>query len=336
MQRTKIISNDGIYWAEPVLGNPIKSNGDTTSLFMYRILDENENVVACVTFTWSRTARVTCSNLFFRSDPEEELTYLGLLPYLPQFIEKAKDLYSACFKYTFCSGTEGINSTQTEYSLNVQGGFMRLMQRFIFAGKPTDNQIRMQILKVLHSHWLEDTQTKVPFSHINIFVPVDPQALKRNALFLYNEDQIDVLSTDQEPLISAQIKNDGIKYVEDTSEFSIKVTPEYFYRTLTVNQIYAHTSGNNSPIIMDSNNVSIAFNKIENEIKDSEFENKTEVLKLMKDLSQELDNTKDPEKVKGILSDIKRKAEWVNEKIISHPLIAQILAQIFAKQLGLL
>lgn len=338
MKRVKIIDEGRTYWIQPASDNPRESGADTTPSYMYLLSDEADNVLSCITFTWSRTARLTSKNLVFRSDPEEELTYLWLLPYLPHYFEEAKNIYPKCFKYIFySSGSEGLNAEgEQEYSLPVTGSFMKLLQKYIFGGSPTDDQIRKQVLKALYSHWLDDTETKVPLPIINIFVPVEEKSLRRNIIFLRDENLIEVLSTDQEPIISAKITNAGIKFIEDTSEFSIKVNPDYLYKTLMINNVTASTEGNNSPIIIDSNNINIAFNDVEIEIEHSDLENKEEVLAIVEELKKELNNSKDPEKVNTILTKLKNKAAWVNEKIVSHPLIAQILAQIFAKKLGIL
>lgn len=146
MNRAKIKHDNKTYFVTPAENNPRKSNSDCMDYFMYRVEDENEEIVGCVTFTWSRTARAVASSLVFRNEPEEEIAYLALIPHLPFFPDLVQNLYSTCFRYMFNTFGEGLEINKTGYSIKVENGFMRTMQKIIFSGQPTDDQVRRHIL----------------------------------------------------------------------------------------------------------------------------------------------------------------------------------------------
>lgn len=52
---------------------------------------------------------------------------------------------------------------------------------------------------------------------------------------------------------------------------------------------------------------------------------------LLNQLKQEVAQKNDPKKVLGLLGKIKKKGFWLNEKILNHPLLSQIIAQTLAK-----
>jgi len=339
MNRVKIKHDNKIYFITPVEDNPRQSNGDTTAYFMYRVEDENEEIVGCITFTWSRTARAVASSLVIRSKPEEEITYLALIPHLPFFPDLVKSLNSTCFRYMFNATTNGLETNKSGYNIKVDGGFMKTMQRIIFGGQPTDDQVRRQILIALHTHWLNDPHTFLPLPIINLFVPVEMKVLVRNTMFLLDEELLEAVmngSTNPHTIETVKIKNKGIKHIEDSSEFSIKFNSEIVYQKFMGDNINATTSGSNSPVIIKSQNINIAFEEIEAEIKKTDVLNKQEILVLLDQLRQEVTQENNPEKVKGLLGEIKKKGSWLNEKILSHPLLAQLLAQALAKSVGIL
>lgn len=338
MNRIKIKHDNKAYFITPAENNPRQSNGDTTAYFMYRVEDENEEIVGCVTFTWARTARAVASSLVFRSEPEEEIAYLALIPYLPFFPDLVKSLYSTCFRYMFNTMTDGLESDKSGYNIKVEGGFMRTMQRIIFGGQPTDDQVRRQTLIALHRHWLNDPHTFLPLPIINLFVPVEMKVLVRNTMFLLDEELVEAVmngSADPPTIETVKIKNKGIKHIEDSSEFSVKFPSEFVYQKFMGDNINTTTSGSNSPVIIKSQNINIAFEEIEAEIKKTDVSNKQEIIVLLNQLKQEVTQKNDPEKVKGLLGEIKKKGSWLNEKILSHPLLAQLLAQALAKAVGI-
>jgi hypothetical protein len=334
--RVKIKANNQILYVEPVENNPGQMLGDSTSPYMYRVI-KGDSVVGCITFSWSQTARAVAENLLFRSPLEEERAYLALIPYLPFDLEKVINLYSHCFRYMFCLGSEGMEADSSGYSIDVRGGFTKMMQRFIFGDEPTDNQVRRQILSALRDHWLDDQYTGLPMPILNLFVPTDTKTLNRNALFLIGENLVEAVTTPTNPptIETLKINNNGIKHVEDQSEFSVNVPNEFVYMKI-MQQINASSTGNNSPVIINSQNVNVAFTEIENEVERKETDNKDELIGILRQLNTTLSKGGEPEKVQGLLAELKSKASWVNEKIISHPVLAQLIAQALAKSAGLM
>ncbi len=337
MKSIRLKDQGKTYIVVPVDDNPQQSAGDSTSPYMYYIKDETDEVIGCLTFTWSRTLRATVSNLTFRSPPEEELAYLAILPYIPLPIEKITSLYkqgSYCFRYLLNTGSDGLDADNKGYHIKMQDGMRRSVQKLMFGGTPTDDQVRRQILKTLHDHWLDDPHTFIPLEILKIFVPVDDTSVVRNVLFLLDEDLIEANMTpnaDPPKVNTVKIKNKGIKYIEDQSEFSIKVPSEFVYQKIVGNQINATTSGNNSPIIMDSHNIDIVFNDIKTEVEKTEIENKQETLVLLQQLNEQLKEKKDPSEVKNLLDKLKGSTKWVYEKVINNPIISGIIVELLMK-----
>lgn len=164
------------------------------------------------------------------------------------------------------------------------------------------------------------------------------KVLVHNTMFLLNEELIEAGmngSTDPPAIETVKIKNKGIKHIEDSSEFSDKFLSEFVYQKFMGDNISASTSGSNSPVIIKSQNISIAFEEIEAEIKKTDVLNKQEIIVLLNQLKQEVTQKNDPEKVTGLLGEIKKKGAWLNEKILSHPILAQLIAQALAKAIGI-
>lgn len=101
------------------------------------------------------------------------------------------------------------------------------------------------------------------------------------------------------------------------------------------NKIQASTKGNQSPIVIGEN-INIAFGNIITEIENENGENKEEVIRLVKELNDEVTKDKDPSKIMSILGQIKDKASWVNAKILSHPFLSQLFATILASKMNLI
>jgi len=99
-------------------------------------------------------------------------------------------------------------------------------------------------------------------------------------------------------------------------------------------KITASTTGNQSPIVIGEN-INIAFGDIITEIENEGGENKEEVIELVRELKSEMESDKNPDKITNLLSQIKEKASWVNEKILSNPFLSQLLAIILANKMGL-
>lgn len=338
MNKVKIKRDNKTFYVTPAEDNPRQSNGDCTDYFMYKVEDESEEIVGCIIFTWSRTARAVTSERGFSNNREEERTYLSLIPHLPFYPDITKKLYTTCFRYLFNTMTDGIEADNSGYNIIVKNGFTQTKQRIIFGGQPSDDQIRREILNTLNNHRFDKPGMYLHIYILGFFIPVDQKTLTRNLLFLHDEGFIDCKTangSDGVVVSHSKILNPGIKHVEDTSEFSVKFSSEFVYQKFMGDSINVSTSGNNSPIIIKSQNISIAFEEIEAEIKTTDKSNKQEILVLLNQLKQEVTQKNDPEKVKGLLGEIKKKGSWLNQKILSHPLLAQIIAQALAKATGI-
>ncbi|MBI4225879.1 hypothetical protein HY612_02090 [Candidatus Roizmanbacteria bacterium] len=342
MDKVRIKIENNTYYIKPDTENPVQQSGDRTALFIYLLYTDNDDVIGCISVCWTRTARAVAIGLSFNNKSEEELAYLALLQHLPLDLEKIKNRFADnhhCFMFMFNTSNEGFSPDNKIYSIAVKGGFEKTAQRIIFGAEPSDDQIRRKILTTLHDYWTEDPQTYMPLDKIKFFLPVSAKALYRNLYFLLDDKLIDaVISTHSDPqqIVTVKILNKGIKHIEDQSEFSVKFPSELIYQKFTGDQINATTSGDNSPVIINSQNINIAFSEIEAEIQKKDFSNKKEVLKLVDSLKTEVKKENNYQKIKSILEELKTEAKWVNEKIVKHPIIAQIVAQSFAKILGII
>lgn len=338
MIKVKVKHNNQTYYVTPVDDNPHRANGDSTDYFMYRIENGDGSIIGCITFTWARTARVVASELGFSNDREEELAYLSMIPHLPFYPDLAKKLYTTCFRYMFNTMTDGLEADNSGYNIKVQDGFTNTKQRLMFGGEPSDDQVRREILTLLNNHHIDQPGHYLHSHKLELFIPVDQKTLMRNLLFLHDEGFVDCKTVDSKEgvIVShAKILNPGIKHIEDSSEFSVKFPTKFVYQKFMGDNINASTSGDNSPIVIKSQNVNIAFNEIETEIKTTDVTNKQEMVVLLGLLKDEVTKRNDPVKVKGLLAEIKKKGSWLNDKILSHPLLAQIIAQALAKAAGL-
>jgi hypothetical protein len=338
MNKVKIKQGNKIYFITPTEDNPRQSTGDNTDFFMYRVENENGKIVGCLTFTWSRTARAVASEIAFNSKQEEETTYLALISHLPFYPDLTSKLYTTCFRYIFNTMADGLEADNSGYNIKTQGGFVQTMQRIIFGGQPTDDQVRRQILLMLNNHRIDRPGEYLHINLLRLFVPVDQKCLTRNLLFLHEEGYTDckTANSNEGVIVSyAKILNPGVKHIEDSSEFSIKFPSEFVYQKFMGDNINASTTGSNSPVIIKSKNISIAFEEIGAEIKTTDVSNKQEILVLLDQLKQEVIQKNDPGKVKGLLGEIKKKGAWLNEKLLSHPVLAQLIAQALAKAAGI-
>jgi len=305
------------YFATPIEDNPQKAKGDQGNLFYYRIYDENEKPIACITFFWSGSARDTLRPQF--KDNEEELIYLFLIPHLPLYINSAKKIYTSCFRYVFNTIKEGLAANNSEYNIKIEDDFLYTRQKIIFGKRPSEEQIRKKVLVTLYNYWLD-------YCTLKLFLPVEEKILNRDLLFLNDEGLIKCQILDDGSISHLKILNPGIKYIETHSKSKKKHSPN---RTQNIRDINISISGQNNPIIINSQNLDIAFSEITAKIESKDFPNKQKASILLEELKSEVKkDIKDPNKIKKLLEKIKSTAPQINEKILKHPLIGPLISQI--------
>ncbi|OGK30320.1 hypothetical protein A3D08_03585 [Candidatus Roizmanbacteria bacterium RIFCSPHIGHO2_02_FULL_43_11] len=92
------------------------------------------------------------------------------------------------------------------------------------------------------------------------------------------------------------------------------------------------TYGANSPITVKIEEIKTIFQTLQQEIKeDRQLEGKEELSETVNQLENELINSKNPKKVGVLLGKIKASTQWVYQKIISNPIISNIIAELLMK-----
>jgi hypothetical protein len=314
------------YFATPIEDNPQKAKGDQGNLFYYRIYDENEKPIACITFFWSGSARDTLRPQF--KDNEEELIYLFLIPHLPLYINSAKKIYTSCFRYVFNTIKEGLAANNSEYNIKIEDDFLYTRQKIIFGKRPSEEQIRKKVLVTLYNYWLDYPGNFIHICTLKLFLPVEEKILNRDLLFLNDEGLIKCQILDDGSISHLKILNPGIKYIESPSKFNKKQNLNWTQNFIRDN-INISTSGKNSPIVINSQSIDIAFSEITAKIESKDFPNKQKASILLEELKSEVKkDIKDPNKIKKLLEKIKSTAPQINEKILKHPLIGPLISQI--------
>lgn len=323
-----------------------RKNFDTNGSFrkglaMFTILDENdEETVGCISFGVSLLNAITSDekNKKLIASEKSELLFVSLLPHLELNIEQLISKYengSWCIAYLFDSQREtGFSEVDQIYYINLKNGFYKTIQNIMFKEGITNDKIQRKILDILYNHWEEDSITNILLEDLQIMIPVEFNALYRNLKALEEEKKIEILPSpsDNTKIISVKIKGEGRKEIEGRKDITSGGRIEY----IMGNKIHASTSGNQSPIIIDSQHINLAFGDIISEIENESIDNSKELTAFVKELQVELNGKKNPEKVTGLLKQIGSISATVNQKILSHPLLAQLLATILASKMGLI
>lgn len=206
-------------------------------------------------------------------------------------------------------------------------------QSLLFSeGNVTNSQIRRQIISVCYSKWQTNPHGFVAKMDLIKFIPVEEIEIERNLKYLVDSGYL------QGPLTSAgyihvKITKYGIDIFENPQEFNKLFSINLEQQTINIGGDYI------APFVIgDKNNISInsqidnSFNKIEEEIKNLNIQKKEDVLLEVKNLQKELKEVKpNPNKVSTFLEKIKKLGVNVNEIILKHPIIAQIIAELLLK-----
>lgn len=240
--RFRFKNNGKDYIAELVGDNFVTSATLRLPLFMIRILDTEGEVVGCTTFTISHTAETIWSNQSETLNGEDRLYFcVSLLNHLPFYPEIVKNCYynqdSKCFEYNFNTQREGFSEEDNAYYIKVQNNWIKTGQTVIYGDTKSNVDIRRNILRLLYSHWEENSETSVGLKNISIATSITGQVLVGNLRFLEQENKVEVLNepADRSKIISAKIKSGGVKEVE-SNELSNSVPGTSTPKSLYVNE----------------------------------------------------------------------------------------------------
>lgn len=337
----KFKNNGIVYIAELFTGRFSTGPGIKKGMFMFGITLEDGRHVGCVVFNTSLLGDHAWNQEGLYKDFTEEqkiLFCLSLLNHLPFYPEKLMEIYGAgggsCFEYFFTTGYE--EQETGNYNINAEGGYIKTAQKIIYGSEITNGKICRKILDVLYSHWEDYPDTGMTIQQILAFVLVEPTPLKRNLRRLAEDGKIYLLTSSADPsmIISGKILSPGLREVEGEIVSNGTSSVEYVQEKIMGNKISASTSGSNSPIIIDSQ-VTAFFGELLLDLEKSDTQNKEEVAADVKELEKQIKGDKDPSKIRGLMEKIGTSAGWINQKVISHPVVAQILAQVLVQSWGI-
>lgn len=336
MDKTTVNLKGKVYPVE-YRGDKIKENLLTGILF--KVLDPKvDNTIGCIACYVSATVIAIWRNNWNKEFTEEVMIniFKMILPHIdsPVGIDILKQKYPSCIKVIITSGDRRYDQNENAMYIRGRDNPESLIQEFVYDGKPEDSEVEQEVLKILYGHWLESYNTEILVKKLEDRLFIPQKTLFRNLDFLEKENLIDSIKADQ-GWVSVGITSAGIKYVRNKFQKFSLGSKIIIGDQIKGDKITAKTSGSSSPVIIKSQNISIAFEEIEAEIKTTDISNKQEILVLLDQLKQEVMQKNDPEKIKGLLGEIKKKGSWLNKKILSHPLLAQLMAQALAKTMGI-
>lgn len=258
--------------------------------------------------------------------------YLLILPYIKFNIdaEKIFKMYSNCFLVVIGTGEEGINDKE----VSVKGGANAeaLIKRLIYGGDFSREKVQSQILMYLSDYyWNQSQNTKVLVGDLQESLFIPQNIFDPNLDFLIKKGFVEPLFDQSQNLISISISPEGIEYVEN----GFQKPPSAVQIIQNMGDQINTTINGNSNVVNIKGELNQFFLTLETEIEAKNEPNKTEVLEEITELKKEMEGGKDFNKIQSILAKVKNSADWVHEKIIKHPVVAQVIAQAVAAQIGL-
>ncbi len=224
--------------------------------------------------------------------------------------------------YTFTFTTDAVEST-------LESSIERLKNEHF---SMTNEGIRREILQQAYKVWEKDPHNFLFKDEIiGKLSNVDPVAIERNLVYLEGKGLFERVENDNTGIIGVRISSYGVDVISDPKQFSLATGPSINYSVTTVNQ------GSGIAIVGNHNslqniNISSFFGEVENEIQthtDLDEATKKTLLELTQQLHKSVIQPQPslPE-IQGVMAKIKKTADWLNKKIISHPVIAQVIANL--------
>ncbi|MCL4353438.1 MAG: hypothetical protein M1484_04065 [Patescibacteria group bacterium] len=198
----------------------------------------------------------------------------------------------------------------------------------IFASSmPTNTQIRREIIKVCYAKWQESPHSYVTKGRLQKAIPVTDVEIERNLKYLKEGGFIEA-NLSSIGYVAVIITKHGIDVYENPTTFNSLFSLQIEQQTINVGgDILATTiNGSNNTTIVKSQ-VSDAFNAVKKEIRKMDIENNEEAVQLVSQLETEIQkSTPEQNKVRDLWDKIKKIPGDINSKLLSHPIIAQIIA----------
>lgn len=329
-----------VYTAEVVdIGQGRQTQGNFLyDVALYRIYNGKEEFLGGVlfkesmllNFVWAEPNKPHLQNEFMHE------ILVNLLHYLPFYPDKLMPLYeqgSTCYIYRFVRDLDEGEKEEKIFDIKTENSFEKTYSRIMFDDEVTDEKIQNAILEILYVHRLEDYRTCILVKQLEVMIPIEQNKLHANLQFLQDEDLVEILIDTSGILISAKIKNNGIRKVDGTLQprvQSSQVTNYHYGHNIDVK------TGDNSPVSIHADIVDGIFNGFRQELDDKKPENKEELVGALNVLQQEFKKEqKDLGIVQKALKTIKNGAGWLYERILNNQFVGGIMAQIALQQMGL-
>lgn len=299
---------------------------------------ETSKLVGCVVFYVGLLASYSWNSdeaTEYGKEENEEFAFANLLPHLSFNFEHLKDTFdrgSTCLIFTFDKDRDVTNGDKINYTIQLKDSFFKTAQNIVFPEGINKKDIETEILQILLNSLEENPNTYMLFEELQASIPLTKRSLVFHLNLLKEDDKVDFISSpnsDPPKIISVKIKSKGIKVLDGAEDTALQ--SPHIVKNIGVNIENITTQGDNSPINITVGDINTAFANITKQIEESKFDNKKEVLVLMKELQQELSGNKNPQKVKGIMARIKGKAAWVYNLIFKNPVLTAYLTQLLLK-----
>lgn len=315
-------------------GDVSSKNGLYVNGKLFRLSEEPDGEVkGCLSLFCSiTTSSVWKNNSVSLSDDQLESLYLLILPYIKIDVDSDKifQMYSDCYTVAINTRDDGTYEDETV----IRGGENPevLVKRIVYGGNFDNQVVRRKILQYLFDYyWNESYEAKVLRQTMlqNLWIP--QSIFDANVHFLIQKGLVDPFFDTSKQLISVSISQKGIEYVENSFQEPTSAVQVIQNMGDTINTTIKGT-GN---VVNIKGQLNQLFLSIETEIEAKNEPNKTEVLEQITELKSEMEGSKDFGKIQAVLDKLKGSAAWVHEKIVKHPVVAQVIAQAVANQIGL-
>lgn len=303
--------------------------------------DKPNDVIGCIVFTLgllSAYSWETDEDTEYGKEEKREITLANLTPHIPMVIKNLEEQYRLGQKCLICAFEQtggGFDEKEGIYKIQLKDSFFKTAQKIVFPSGLAKKDVQNEILIILKNHRENFPETAMLLEDLQASIPLTTKSLTYHLGILEEEDKI-LLSnaphSDPPKIINIKIKAKGINSLEGEKADS-------FYNTQVVKQIFGTnienltTHGNNSPINVTIGDVETVFDNISKIVGSKEFQDKDEIMAILKDLAKEIKSGKNPKKVKTLSEKIKTKAAWVYNLIFQNPVLTSYLSQILLKTL---
>lgn len=195
------------------------------------------------------------------------------------------------------------------------------------SGNMTNNDIRREILTIAYDHWQNDPHGYTTAEQFVNAIPADANEVERNFDYLVKKHYLEGTLPSGGGYHMIKITPTGIDLYENPTQFNREFALKIEQHTTNIGGDYIAPT-----IIGDSNTVNIksqiteAFNSVRSELTEEQL---AVAQPLLETLEQELSASKpDNGKVKEAWEKVKTLGGAINSKLLSHPIIAQVIAQV--------